>query len=427
MTADEARRVLGLAEGDDGRARRPLDPEEVRKTYLRLIKIHRPDRDREMFMRVREAFEILRDVAAFEQTSATGQATSLDEDTLGPLNASPASPNAPSSAEPSSFSEPEGAARAPDPELPTLEELRQSFEAISATNLKSREEMAREAIAQFPDAAEPWFWLLSVQEARHVPGQLSATLREAAVRHPLFLLTLFEKFPLNVNQNDLERALRSGHRLLMAEAARMLVPRGQAARAAEVGLELVSALPADSFLPLFPLMYLALELLALGERESALGAALVQKLDQALREHETMLDAPTMATWSLVREIGRLPVGFPPAWRQAAACRALNPDVHIGLDLAASQVMTIPRGARRRWLTVLGDKAPYTAALAEYANRIERTRRKFSFSKIPLGAIFPLAYLLFKLLDSCASEPNPQPKRPYLPPSTYRYEPLGPR
>ncbi len=51
VTYDEALKLLGLAPSDGGH--------EARRAYLRLLKVHRPERDPESFKRLREAFELL--------------------------------------------------------------------------------------------------------------------------------------------------------------------------------------------------------------------------------------------------------------------------------------------------------------------------------------------------------------------------------
>ena len=63
MTIDEARRILGVA--DDAA------PDEVRRAYTRLVKVHKPDRDPDGFRRVREAFEQIREAGAVQDLLAS--------------------------------------------------------------------------------------------------------------------------------------------------------------------------------------------------------------------------------------------------------------------------------------------------------------------------------------------------------------------
>ncbi|MCA9528446.1 MAG: J domain-containing protein, partial [Myxococcales bacterium] len=57
MTFDEAMAILGVGveAGEDG----------ARRAYLRLVRVHKPDRDPEGFRRVREAWERVRPEIAF--------------------------------------------------------------------------------------------------------------------------------------------------------------------------------------------------------------------------------------------------------------------------------------------------------------------------------------------------------------------------
>jgi curved DNA-binding protein CbpA len=54
MTVDEALREIGVAPGSN--------QEEIRRAYLRLVKVRKPETDPEGFRRLREAFELLRDL-----------------------------------------------------------------------------------------------------------------------------------------------------------------------------------------------------------------------------------------------------------------------------------------------------------------------------------------------------------------------------
>ena len=56
MTFEESLAVLGLDARD---ATVPLTQAEVRKAYVALIKVHKPERDSEAFQRVREGYECL--------------------------------------------------------------------------------------------------------------------------------------------------------------------------------------------------------------------------------------------------------------------------------------------------------------------------------------------------------------------------------
>jgi hypothetical protein len=58
----EALRVLGLDDADG-----ELTKERIRRTYLRKLKEHPPERDPDGFVRLREAYELLRDVAGEER------------------------------------------------------------------------------------------------------------------------------------------------------------------------------------------------------------------------------------------------------------------------------------------------------------------------------------------------------------------------
>lgn len=58
MTVEEALAELGLTP--------PLDPERLRRTYLRTLKTRKPEVDPDGFRRLREAYELLREQAAFE-------------------------------------------------------------------------------------------------------------------------------------------------------------------------------------------------------------------------------------------------------------------------------------------------------------------------------------------------------------------------
>jgi hypothetical protein len=59
---DEAVALLGLTS--------PFGPKEVRRAYLRLLKVHKPEKDPEGFMRLREAYELF---STFEVVSPEGE------------------------------------------------------------------------------------------------------------------------------------------------------------------------------------------------------------------------------------------------------------------------------------------------------------------------------------------------------------------
>lgn len=95
MTADEARKLLGVELG--------ADKSTVRRAYLRLLKVHKPETDPEGFQRLREAYELLEEIARYEVVRL------VPTDAAAPR----VEPNEPSSEDPADRDTPLGPAELP--------------------------------------------------------------------------------------------------------------------------------------------------------------------------------------------------------------------------------------------------------------------------------------------------------------------------
>lgn len=95
MTADEARKLLGVELG--------ADKSTVRRAYLRLLKVHKPETDPEGFQRLREAYELVEEIARYEVVRL------VPTDTAAPR----IEPNEPSSEDPADRDSPLGPAEPP--------------------------------------------------------------------------------------------------------------------------------------------------------------------------------------------------------------------------------------------------------------------------------------------------------------------------
>lgn len=197
MTYDEARKLLGLAPGDGGR--------EVRRAYLRLLKVHRPERDPEGFKRLREALELLQTGAAWE-------------------------PSPPTEAE----------GEAPEPQLATSslpDDLHTRLLALDDDADKLR--LVREAAhsEQTPSAYTLWF-----ETADEVgdEDEARAALRAAVDRgHMELHETLRRRFPEALDERELEAWCEESKHAPSAgwpQLASTLIERGRVGQAVEVGL-----------------------------------------------------------------------------------------------------------------------------------------------------------------------------------------------
>jgi len=249
VDVERARAILGV------RAQTPL--EDVRRAYLRLVRLHNPEVDPQGFAEIRAAFELLR-----AATDGGGAAP-------GPGGAADGSAEA---------GRPEAGAEPPGPFAIALAQL----EATPPMAIEARTSIIERAAAAQPD--DPRLVWLAVEELAPFPyvfARLVGILRRAADRGvPGALEHLSFYAPGRVTAAETEALLASsatGERLL---GARLLIDTGHAGDAAAIVEQVVEpAALGTRPLPVAGLIDLALHCLQKGSAASA------RRIDAAMTVH----------------------------------------------------------------------------------------------------------------------------------------------
>lgn len=173
MTFTEALEVLGLSDTQ------PVTQDAVRKAYVALIKVHKPERDPEGFQRVRQAYDQAKETLnTREQAFATRQ-----------------------------LRQPEPSTEMPAPSLVDTEALRAAQHAVDeAGDDLARIPLLLDAIALHPRETSLRWQLVDAYNATNQLPLSEAALREGAeLELPGFLETLAHSAPLTITDAQLEK------------------------------------------------------------------------------------------------------------------------------------------------------------------------------------------------------------------------------
>ncbi|AGC44323.1 hypothetical protein MYSTI_03007 [Myxococcus stipitatus DSM 14675] len=297
MTLEEAWGELGVEAG--------TAPDLARRAYLRVLKTRKPEVDPQGFARLREAYERVK--AALEGTEA-----------------------------PRTHSEPEAStAQPPPPQRPQsadqrLDAFRARFSTLpSDAPLDAPVQIAREAVAALPEAAEARHWLIKSLLAAKQEAEATQAFRDAANQgHPEFLVGLAQVFPHALTGAELQLLGTMVDPPFLWKLADELGTRDAWAQAGQVALLALASLkdhPEDP--PPQPTWILGF-LLHLHMNGQPVEARTFQRryadwlkaegLDEAFeKQDEAWL-------WTLVLELGTLSDDFPNGVRRLLAHSVIN-------------------------------------------------------------------------------------------------------
>lgn len=273
MAPGEAREWLGVTEG--------VEPEALRRAYLRKVKEHKPERDPAGFQKTREAYELL---AAAR----------------------------PVASEPSP-SDPPAAAAGPPPELARLAELATPEERLA---------LLEALIEEHPDQPHVVYELELELRVLGRGAEAAELLRGAIVRGvPRAREALFAFHAERLTAGEIEelRALDHPHRAILLATA--LAARDETDEALSLARDAIAAGALE------PVAFLALVLRLFERRERAAARALLQAIRTRLEESGQGLRLPPASKVRLlwVRELGEVS-----DWASASLVEALAYDLRHG-------------------------------------------------------------------------------------------------
>lgn len=205
MTEDDARSLLGVD--------RDADANGVRRAYLRLLRLHKPETDPEGFQRLREAFELLKPPSRVisDDDSAMTTVTSVAEDTAAPVP------------------EPQAARREQDPRARVFWDR---IRALHPHTLERERGVLMEAVAACPEDVGLRLALAYVHEELGGIGAAVEVLREgAALGLTECVDELVSVSPQSLDPEWLQQATE---RLPALRVAHGYAAAGQPQRAAEI-------------------------------------------------------------------------------------------------------------------------------------------------------------------------------------------------
>lgn len=226
MTADEARTLLGVERG--------ADKSTVRRAYLRLLKVHKPETDPEGFQRLREAYERLEEIARYEVVSV------VPTDAAPPRN----EPNEPSNEDPADRGSPLGPAERPftsEPfAFPNLGPITPSPSQVFWDRLANvipfdprvAQEILSEAIVAHPDESGFYLELADLYREEGFTQASTDVLRAGMSAGVVDCAA--ELLFLHPDELDLEMLERVAPQVYFTDAARGYIALRQPARAFEL-------------------------------------------------------------------------------------------------------------------------------------------------------------------------------------------------
>lgn len=417
MTLQEALAELGLEAG--------ADPDAVRRAYLRLIKVRKPETDPQGFKRAREAYEIARPESQLQAFAAqvelryeveappmkvvfanrAGPAPPVPEpaaaEPLAPESpAAEASPAAPELPAPAPFAPelPAPEARAPEPPVPEAQALRPPAAEASAPEAPAPEpaavtvesflaewhsappldrfkklKIARAAVAALPgDRRAHWLLVTSLSGFMH-DSQLAQALRDGyRAGFEEFLEALLIRLPAAATRAEVDAALASPTASVRLRGAAVCAGWDVERSAAFVVEQCAQAHAGDpTRLPVGPLMDVVFALHEVDAVPQAMRAH--EAVRRVLRENELelrLLRGDLGVVWAIAEELASLPDDFPERLRRAFAAASRAGDLRVAF-WDAFDVVRIDRDRVVRWSKRLPG-APTVAgvlrsAVAEYA------------------------------------------------------------
>lgn len=332
----EALRALGVGveAGSEG----------ARRAYLRLLRKHNPERDQEGFLRLREAYEIVRSqiewrsaMAASRSGGASGANELVEprEEHTGFGEAStPAAQPATRPGEPA-------------PAAADLEGLGERivrfYEALDEIPLEDGErrlDVARRAATELPGRAEPLWLLYDELVGAGRPGEALEVLRQGRdAGMDGFEAQMLGAHAAQLDGRDLDRARRATSTRAQMALAEALASRGEVRGAAKLVRSAVRGADEADLEEISPSVALRVALVAFSKDLVVTGQKLVPHIRRLVRRRERqglVLPQHQAALFVVTAELARLPETFPDPLRRAIASAVLAGN----LD-AAGPAMTV--------------------------------------------------------------------------------------
>lgn len=306
MTFEEALGVLEVAG--------PTDAVALRRAYLRLLRHHKPERDPEGFVRLREAYETAVAQVHWHHPWApeSAGATDLPEGEPSPVTIEPvraAEAVTEDATDVTGTTSP--MANDLGPTLATFDPLASLWERLDSLPADSFEEriaIAREMVAKEPSSSEARWRIVDELEAAGREEEAVEALRAAArAGLPHFQEELVARFPARLEAGEIDAVLASDDpsRLMGLGHALVSVARPDpGARAVMMALDVSLRRPE---LPSLRPWFVLDTLFALHEQNEVRRARDLQELfERWLREAGARLVDRDAACWAMLQELGKL-------------------------------------------------------------------------------------------------------------------------
>jgi hypothetical protein len=408
MTLDEARAILGVA------ARTP--PREIRRSYLRQVRRHPPERDPEGFQRVRAAFELLsagtapRPMPPFEVPVAAWEAgwepagrEPLDE----PVGRD-------------SLDEPAGREPLEEPVLqelsigpagrdPVVADVTRRLEELSEEISDEHFEVLAKAVEEHPDRPQLfWLWIELLEDAGR-DDEIPDVLRWGAEhRHPGFFEALVARSPQTLTPEEMGRAVDGDDPRMALIAAQELVRRGEPDSVVEIALGALNAWtrrfpdqppPVGRSLEIFFVLQVAGRL--------ALARELLRGIEGVVDDFGIGLDRRAVVWLTAAQELVLLPADFPRGLRAKLAESTLEEDREIAADAMHEFALEFPSTAPD-----VAEKLRTAPHSYGFYGHLLAGRQSSSYSPSPLGFGIGgiLLFLLFQLLSGDVETRDSMPR-----------------
>ena len=374
VTLEEALAELGLEAG--------ANPEAVRRAYLRLIKIRKPESDPQGFKRAREAYEIARPDSEL-------QAFALKVEQRHEPPAPPTAPPPPVNEE-----------GAPEVEL-AFERFAAEWQAVPMLDRFKRLKIARAAVAARPDDRRAHWMLVSTLSGFMGDAQLAQALRDGyKAGFEEFLEALLIRLPDAATRAEVSAALASPTASLRLRGA-AVGATWDTGRSADFVVDLCGqAHAADSAqLPVGPLLEIVFALHEVDAAPDALRAH--EAVRRVLRENELelrLVRGELAVIWRLAEELASLPDDFPERLRRAFATASRAGDLwiafHDAYDLIRGHRDQIARWTKR--LPATTNVAGVLRAALAHDTAITRWRLRSMFRSTWYLLLIPVALLIVR-------------------------------
>jgi hypothetical protein len=331
MDLETARQILGVT------AETPSD--EIRRTYLRLVRRHSPEAAPQEFQRIRAAYDLLREREA--------------------------APRGPAPDVPAPSASPEGTAPPAGADA-SFEAVLAELGVLSPFAAEGRAAVVERAYRAHPgDLRFVWLALEEMVPFSPVHGRLRALLRDAADRGhagALEHLTFFG--PRLVRPDELAALLGSDNPAAELMGARVLVATGDAAGAAEVVEEVVRrstrVLPAGLVIDVGFAALAASQVPAATRVRAALDAHFETFHDQA-----AVLTPALAAMWGVFLELLALSRDFPASAIICVARVARGDSLEMPIEVGRT-LLTLPGMPQdKKMVALLASRAPFVSQLID--------------------------------------------------------------